>query len=364
MICVKQRCEHDKNKIAALRRLLLRWFAQEARDLPWRQTRDPYAIWVSEIMLQQTRVEAVIPYFGRFLKAFPTVQGLAAASQDRVLKLWEGLGYYSRARNLHQAAKVIVNQRSGEFPRTLEAWRSLPGVGSYTAGALASIASGLATPAVDGNILRVFSRIFEVAESIDKTSTRTRIWELASVLLPRRRAGDFNQALMDLGSCVCIPRKPRCQACPVKAWCAAMVSGRQDELPIRKVKKSVPHQTIVVAVIRKNGRYLIGKRPAGGLLGGLWEFPGGKVEPGESHDQALVREVIEETDLEVRLGRKIAVVDHAYSHFTVTLHVYACEAVAGKAKACYHSDLKWVLRGRLKEYAFPTANRRFLGDLP
>jgi A/G-specific adenine glycosylase len=300
-----------KGKQASLRRVLLGWFAREARDLPWRRTSDPYRIWLSEIMLQQTRVEAVIPYYERFLKAFPTVRDLAAAREDAVLKAWEGLGYYSRARNLHKAAKVIVGDHAGQLPETAEQWRQLPGIGPYTAGAIASIASGLAETAVDGNVLRVLSRIFGIGESIDESATKERIGSIAAALLPRKQAGAFNQALMDLGARVCIPRRPRCVACPVSRWCDAYRHGIQDQLPVRTAKKAIPHHEIVVAVVRRNGRYLIGKRPTSGLLGGLWEFPGGKIEPGETHEQALVREVREETGLEVSVGACIATVDHA-----------------------------------------------------
>jgi A/G-specific adenine glycosylase len=354
----------QKRKPAALRRRLLTWFAREARDLPWRRTRDPYRIWLSEIMLQQTRVEAVIPYYERFLKAFPTVGDLAGASEDRVLKVWEGLGYYSRARNLHQAARTIVQRRDGRMPESAEQWRELPGIGAYTAGAIASIAGNLPEPAVDGNVLRVLSRIFSITESIDEPATKERIWSIAADLLPRKQAGAFNQALMDLGARICIPRKPRCMACPVAGQCDAFAQGIQNDLPVRKAKKAIPHHDIVVAVIRRRGRYLVGKRPAGTLLGGLWEFPGGKVEPGETYEQALIREVREETGLEVCVGDPIAVVDHAYSHFAVTLHVYACEVAAGRTQARYHSQLKWVPRAELEQYAFPTANRRFLKSLP
>ena len=353
----------EKCKLAALRRRLLAWFAREARDLPWRRTRDPYHIWLSEIMLQQTRVEAVIPYYERFLKAFPTVRNLAAAPEDLVLKAWEGLGYYSRARNLRKAARLIVHERGARMPETAQDWRELPGIGAYTAGAIASIALNLPAPAVDGNGLRVLSRIFAVTESIDESATKERIWSIAADLLPRRQAGAFNQALMDLGARICIPRKPRCIACPVSRWCEAFARSIQDELPVRKPKKAIPHQTIVVAVIRRNRRYLIGRRPTGGLLGGLWEFPGGKVKPAETHEQALVREVREETGLQIRLGEPIATVHHAYSHFAVTLHVYACEVAAGRATARYHTTLKWVPRGQLDRYAFPAANRKFLQNL-
>lgn len=353
-----------KDKQTALRRVLLGWFAREARDLPWRRTRDAYHIWLSEIMLQQTRVEAVIPYYERFLKAFPTVEDLAVASEDAVLKAWEGLGYYSRARNLHRAAKIIVRERGGQWPESAAQWEQLPGIGPYTAGAIASIALCLAEPAVDGNVMRVLSRIFGVQESIDGPAGKERIWSIATDLLPRRQAGAFNQALMDLGARICIPRRPRCTLCPAARWCEAYERGIQDQLPVRRSKKVIPHHNIVVAVIRRGGRYLIGRRPSQGLLGGLWEFPGGKIEPGETHEQALVREVEEETGLTVRVGEKIATVEHAYSHFAVTLHVYGCEVEAGRAHAHYHSELKWVVRGGLSRYAFPAANRKFLDRLP
>jgi A/G-specific adenine glycosylase len=347
----------------AIRRALLRWFVAEARDLPWRRTRDPYRIWLSEIMLQQTRVETVIPYYQRFLKAFPTVRHLAAADQDRVLKLWEGLGYYGRARSLHKAARMIVTDHGGALPRTAEQWRQLPGIGPYTAGAIASIASDLAEPAVDGNVLRVLSRIFAMDDCIDDPATRRRITAIACELLPPKRAGAFNQALMDLGARICLPRRPRCAGCPAARWCDARRHGRQDELPVRRPRKAIPHHTIVVAAIRRRGRYLIGKRPATGLLGGLWEFPGGKVEPGETHADALTREVREETGLTIRVGRPIAVVDHTYSHFSVTLHVYACEVASGRPTGHFHADLKWVPLDQLNRYAFPAANRRFLDKL-
>ncbi len=348
----------------ALRRALLRWFSREARDLPWRRTRDPYHIWLSEIMLQQTRVEAAIPYYERFLRTFPTVRDLAGAHEDRVLKAWEGLGYYSRARNLHRAAKVIVEDRGGRWPETAEQWRQLPGVGPYTAGAIASIVSDLPEPAVDGNVLRVLARIFAITDSIDEAAVKAQIYDIAAAILPRKRAGAFNQALMDLGARICVPRRPRCEACPVSRWCEGFARSIQDALPVRRPKKPVPHHDIAVAAIRRSGRYLIGRRPPQGLLGGLWEFPGGKIEPGETPQDAVVREVREETGLRVRVGPRLATVEHAYSHFSVTLHVYACEVLAGRARPRQHSALKWVTRARLGDYAFPSANRRFLDRLP
>lgn len=361
---MKQLQDLARRKRLPLRRALLAWFAEEARDLPWRQTRDPYRIWLSEIMLQQTRVEAVIPYYLRFTAAFPTVQTLAAAGEDQVLKAWEGLGYYSRARSLHKAARLLVRDGGGRWPATAEQWRQLPGVGPYTAGAIASIANDLPEPAVDGNVLRVLSRIFAIEESIDEQAARQRIWDIAGIILPRRAAGAFNQALMDLGARLCVPKRPRCTTCPVRNWCDALRRGIQDDLPVRTPRKPIPHHDIVVAAIRRRGRYLIGKRPAGGLLGGLWEFPGGKVEPDESHEQALQREVREETGLSVQLVLRLATVEHTYSHMAVTLHVYLCEAAAGQARAYYHEELKWIPRPQFDRYAFPAANRRFMDRLP
>jgi len=358
---MKQPVDVPKAKRARLGRKLLAWYARNARTLPWRLTRDPYRIWLSEIMLQQTRVEAAIPYYQRFLMAFPTVQHLAAAAEDQVLKVWEGLGYYSRARNLHKAARMIVTQRAGRMPHTADEWRQLPGVGPYTAGAIASIVSNLPAPAVDGNILRVLARIFAIDDSIDEPATRERIWRIAAELLPPKSAGRWNQALMDLGAAICIPGKPRCMTCPVRQACDAFQQGLQDYLPVRRPKKALPHHHIVVAVIKKNGRYLIGRRPEGGLLSGLWEFPGGKIEPGETHEQALLREVKEETGLTIRPGDRIATVDHAYSHLSVTLHVYACQVTGGTHRARYHTQLKWVTKAQMERYAFPTANRRFMG---
>jgi len=348
---------------AGFRRRLLAWFRRNARNLPWRRTRDPYRIWVSEILLQQTRIEAVIPYYNRFIETFPTVAALAAAGQDEVLKAWEGLGYYSRARHLHAAARILVDECGGRFPKTSEGWRKLPGVGPYTAAAVASIAFGEPAPALDGNVQRVLARLFAVTSRIDKSATRRHLRWLAEALISPKAPGDFNQAMMDLGASICTPKRPRCRECPVRRYCRAYATGRQEDLPVRRAGKAIPHHEIVAAVIRKNGRFLLGKRPEGGMLAGLWEFPGGKVEPGETHEQALVREVKEETGIEVRVGGRIATVDHAYSHFTIRLHAYACEHVAGKPRKLYHTELKWVPRSRLKRYALPAANRKFLDRL-
>ena len=353
----------DTAIVARIRRALLAWYGRNARDLPWRRTRDPYAVWVSEIMLQQTRIDQGTPYFERFMSAFPTVEALAAASGDAVLKLWEGLGYYSRARNLHRAAALVVRERNGRFPQTCEDWQSLPGVGRYTAGAIASIAFNEAAPVLDGNVKRVLARLFDIAEPVDQAKTIEELWALAAALVSPRRPGDFNQAIMELGATVCTPKAPLCGTCPLQPVCEAAARGTQSERPVKGRKAATPHYEIVVAALEKNGRFLLGKRPPQGLLGGLWEFPGGKVQAKETHEQALKREIREELGVEIRVGGLAAVVNHAYSHFKVTLNVYRCTIVSGTPKPATHTALKWVPRAHFGRYAFPKANHKFLGVL-
>lgn len=343
-----------------IRRALLKWFRREARDLPWRRTHDPYAVWLSEILLQQTRVEQGLPYYERFLKASPTVESLAAAPEQQVLKLWEGLGYYTRARNLHAGARYIVQDLGGRFPNTVEGWLKVPGVGRYTAGAIVSIAFDKPAPILDGNVKRVLSRLFDIPAPVEATATQQRLWSLAEELVPRTSPGDFNQAMMELGARICVPRGPLCGQCPIEPVCAARAAGTQEQRPVRQPAKPVPHYEVVVAVICRRGRYLLGRRPPDGLLGGLWEFPGGKVHKGETHEQALKREAQEELGITIQVGEPIAVVQHAYSHFRVTLNVYRCSAPNGNPRAKVHTELRWIPRNRLSEYPLPGANHRFL----
>ncbi len=339
---------------------LLSWFAENARDLPWRRTKDPYAIWVSEIMLQQTRVPTAVPYYERFLRRFPTVEQLARARIDTVLKLWEGLGYYSRARNLHRAAQEIVARFGGHLPPSREKLLTLPGIGRYTAGAIASIAFDRREPLVDGNVTRVLCRIFRIRGYPKDAAVQKRIWAIAEKLAPEGHAGQFNQALMELGSEVCLPRHPRCHDCLVNRFCEARLHNEQDSLPTRVPKRQLPFSTVAVGVIYRSGRILIDKRQPEGLLGGLWEFPGGKKRRDESLETALRREVREELAITVRVGRLLAVVDHTYSHFRVRIHAFECTYVSGTPCCIACADFKWVRPGDLGRYAFPAANNKII----
>jgi A/G-specific adenine glycosylase len=266
----------DAPAVAELADALLSWYRAARRDLPWRRTRDPYAIWVSEIMLQQTRVATATPYWERWMARLPTVGALADAPLDDVLALWAGLGYYSRARNLHRGAVHVVREHGGELPRSAAALRAIPGVGRYTAGAIASIAFDEATPLVDGNVARVLARVFAIEEDVKSTAGGKRLWALAGELVPVEAPGDFNQALMELGATVCTPRAPDCPSCPLAARCAARATGRQAELPVvppRPAAASLPRLVQVAAWIERDGKVLLGRRPASGLYGGLWELP-------------------------------------------------------------------------------------------
>ena len=339
---------------------LLAWYRSFRRDLPWRRTSDPYLIWLSEVMLQQTQVDTVIPYFRRFLASFPTVNDLAAADIQAVLKQWEGLGYYSRARNLHKAARQIIHDRNGEMPETFDELRSLPGFGPYTAAAVGSIAFDLSEPVVDGNVLRVFTRFWGIADDIRRPIVRNKIRDRLRPFIKETSPGDFNQAMMELGALICRPTKPDCSACPLRKDCVANGEDRVEELPVKTTKAPTPHYEIAVGVIHRKGRILIAKRPQESMLGGLWEFPGGKREPDETLDVAVVREIMEETGLKAIVGEKIITLRHTYSHFSITLTAFACRAEPGKAIPHAADELKWVRPSDLDSYPFPSANKKII----
>jgi A/G-specific adenine glycosylase len=326
----------------AVRRRLLSWYDANRRDLPWRRTGDPYAIWISESMLQQTRVETVIPYYERFLARFPDPRALADAELEEVLELWTGLGYYSRARNLHRAARVLVRDHDGALPGDAESLRTLPGVGRYTAGAVASIAFDRPEPVVDGNVARVLARLHAIEEDVGASATIRRLWKEAAELAAGPRPGDLNQALMELGATVCTPRRPRCPICPLARRCAAFREGDPEALPV-KAKKSPPRPVRAVAgFVARRGRWLAVQRPTEGLLGGLWELPGGEPLPGEEPSTAMVRTLRERTGLAIPGVDALGDVDHVFTHLRLTLHVFRCKPPAGRVRLSGFEDHRWL----------------------
>ena len=334
---------------------LLAWYHKNKRTLPWRGHPSAYAVWVSEIMLQQTRVETVIPYFEKWMRLFPDIQALAQASEHDVLNAWEGLGYYSRARNLHRAAKLVVDQYDGNIPRDLTELHKLPGIGRYTLGAIASIAFGMDVSALDGNIKRVYARIFDIEEPVDSTTGEKLLWELADKYLPKGHAGDYNQALMDLGATICVPKNPRCLICPVMKLCQARQNGTQDQRPVKKLKKEVPHYVNAAGVVIERKRVLLAQRPSQGLLASMWEFPNGRVngDPAKGLSKALKTEY--NLSLRVKRGQdSLGIVQHGYSHFSVTVNVFPCELIS-RPKG---TNLKWVALKELENYPMGRIDRQ------
>lgn len=342
-----------------LRRSLLAWYGASGRDLPWRNTRDPYAIWISEVMLQQTQVKTVLPYYQRWLRVFPNVVVLANAELQQVLKQWEGLGYYARARNLHRAAQVIATQHKGQFPRALEDVVALPGIGRTTAGGILSAAFDQPVSILDGNVKRILARLLAL-EAPPNRMLET-LWHCSDQLLDPDHPRDFNQALMDLGATLCDRRRPDCQRCPWQSHCRAFHLNRQLELPMRESRPPLPQKHIGVAVIWNDQRQvLIDRRRPEGLLGGLWEFPGGKLEAGETVVDCIHREIREELDIGIEVGAHLVTVNHAYSHFRITLDVHHCQHVSGEPKPLESDEVRWVSPFELSDYPFPAANQRII----
>lgn len=340
---------------------LLRWFRRHRRDLPWRRRHDLYGIWVSEIMLQQTRVDTVIPYYREFLRRFPSLRRLAAAPLQDVLKVWEGLGYYSRARNLWLAARRIREKNHGRIPVAYGRFRELPGVGEYIAAAVLSIGNGLTIPVVDGNVLRVACRWQGIAGDIRLAATKKKVLSFLQGIIPEDSPGLFNEAVMELGALLCRPGNPRCGSCPLRRDCHAFLRGRIASLPARSRKKPVPEYRVALALIRRQGRIFIQQRPENGHLGGLWELPGGKCRAGEEPRAAVVRECREELGAEIEALNELAMVRHAYSHFKVILHVFACQLIHGRIRT--GRPRAWVKISELEKYPFPGANHKFFPKL-
>jgi A/G-specific adenine glycosylase len=334
----------DKGVYMTLAAQLLHWYRTNARDLPWRKDKDAYKIWVSEIMLQQTRVEAVKEYYKRWMERFPTPKALAQSSEQEVLACWQGLGYYSRARNLLLGVRKVCTEYGGIVPNDAARIQKLPGVGEYTAGAIASIAFDQRTPAIDGNVLRIFSRLFCLNEDIAKQSAKRKIKDLLHQYMPVRECGDFNQALMDLGAMICIPRKPRCPLCPLTNLCEAYEKEVQDVLPVKEPKKPPQKIMLVAGIIKRERTFLVQQRPAAGLLAGMWEFPTVEITAEETAMQALEDAVWNQLNQKIHVENKNSHYLHTFSHRQWDISFYHCEWLTGHdlpPNACW-SDLKSI----------------------
>ena len=356
---------------SASAKALLAWWSDHGRDgIPWKltvqadlplpdQELDPYGIWIAEVMLQQTRLAVVLPYWRRWMAAFPTVQSLAAASLDEVRLQWQGLGYYSRARRLHEAAQRLV---SGPWPRDLDSWMDLPGIGRTTAGSILSSAFNTPFPILDGNVKRVLARL--QAHPRPPARDQAQFWQWSEALLDPLRPRDYNQALMDLGATVCTPRNPNCGICPWRSCCAAYAAGDPSRWPMTDASKPLPFQVIGVGIVFNTaGNVLIDQRLEEGLLGGMWEFPGGKQELGETIETCIIRELKEELDIAVTVGEQLISLDHAYTHKKLRFVVHLCDWLSGDPQPLASQQVRWVKPEALKDYPFPAANTRIIEAL-
>jgi A/G-specific adenine glycosylase len=337
---------------------LLAWFRANQRDLPWRRTADPYAIWVSEVMLQQTQVQTVLPYYERFMRRFPTLESLAEAPEEDVIREWAGLGYYARARNLRRGAQAVVAEHGGQVPREVAGLLRLPGVGRYTAGAIASIAFNEPAPILDGNVTRVLCRVFGLRGNPKSAPLQGRLWELAEELIPPGAAREFNPAMMELGATVCLPVAPRCDMCPVAGLCVAWREGTQQELP--ETPPGAPTEAVraVAGVLWRDGHVLLARRRAGGRWSGMWQFPNGEVGPEESWTEALRRAMRESVGVEVEAGAMVGTFQHTVTRYRVTLRAFHVPRFGGEPAPVGCAECAWVAPEALLEYGLPSAHRR------
>jgi A/G-specific adenine glycosylase len=341
---------------------LLAWFESNQRKLPWRLRYLPYEIWISEIMLQQTQVQTMLPYYNRWMERFPRLQAVALAPEEQLLKCWEGMGYYARVKNIRKTANLLVEKFDAAFPKNYDVLLGLPGIGRYTAGAIMSIAFNADYTAVDGNVARIFARLFDVESPLQDKESQKACWTIAECLLPKGKARSFNQALMDFGAMVCTPRNPSCTECPIRALCRGLQVGVVNQRPVSRRARDIVPIHAALGVLVREGKIFIQKRPPSGLMPDLWEFPGGKLQDGETPEDALVREFQEELELRVRDLRKIAQIRHSYTTFRVTLHAFTCHLEDASQEPLVRSavDGRWVTPRELDLYAFPAANRSLI----
>ena len=341
---------------------LLRWFRKTNRQLPWRRTYNPYHVWISEIMLQQTQMDRGVAYFLRWIERFPDVRAVAAAEEQEILKYWEGLGYYARARNLHKAAQVIADDFGGEVPCDYQQLLLLPGIGPYTAAAIASVAGNYDVPVIDANVTRVYARLFNIGESVKERQVQRRLAAIAESLLPRGQARVYNQALMDLGGLVCTPKKPCCSECPVAESCRALQAGTVAVRPIVGSPKKIVTVHKVTGIIKWNEKIFIQQRKKNEVWGGLWEFPGGQLVDGEKSGDEIVPRILEDTGLSVALVKNITKVVHQYTHHKIILDCFLCRLDGETAEPLLASAAKyqWITVDELEQFAFPAGPRKIL----
>ncbi|MBC8186323.1 A/G-specific adenine glycosylase [candidate division KSB1 bacterium] len=347
-------------QIIKFRKNLINWFQANQRKLPWRETNNPYKIWIAEVMLQQTQVIKVIPYFNKFIKQIPNIKSLANVDLQRILKLLEGLGYYARARNMHRAARLILQNHKGEVPTNYEDIKKLPGFGDYIAAAVLSQAFNFPYQVVDGNVKRVLARVFLIDLPINVSNGNKIFKNKAADLLDQSHPGDFNQAMMELGALVCKPQNPLCLNCPVSKYCKALSENKQIQYPKKIKKKPAPEYKIVVGVVQKSGHILIVQRKSSGLLGGLWEFPGGKIKNDESAINGCIREMREKVNAEVTQPEFLAEIKHAYTHFKIKMNIFKCLYSSGKIILNEHQDFRWIKIKEISEFPVHGANLKIL----
>ena len=340
---------------------LLTWYKKNDAQYPWRSTNNPYHIWISEIMLQQTQANTVIKYYNNWVNKFPNISSVAKAPPDDILKSWEGLGYYARARNFHLACKKLYDKGLNEVPNNYNEFIQLPGVGEYTAAAVISIAYNKPYPVIDANVIRVISRIKEIPHAFPKS--KKIINKHLLNIIPKKKPGDFNQAIMDFGRFVCTNFSPKCRECIVRLHCDAFINNRVNNFPIKLKKIKKPHYDIAVGIIWNEKKILITKRRENGLLGGLWEFPGGKIKPNELSEECIIREIKEELNIQVDVQKKIHKIKHAYSHFSITMHAYNCQFIKGNPKLLGCADFKWISPKDIQKFPFPKANHKIFNKI-
>lgn len=342
--------------MTAFTRRLLIWYRSRERAMPWRGQKDPYKIWLSEVMLQQTQVQTVKSYYEKWLNKFPTLNAVADTTEDEILKTWEGLGYYARARNFQKACRQIVEEFGGKIPADENQFAQLKGVGPYTTAAVLSIAFGKQLPVIDGNVKRVVARLEQISKPPSKALSQ--IETFLKKHIPQKDPGDFNQAMMDIGATLCRPQRPFCQKCPLSGFCKAFKNGKTDTYPLKEKKKERPHYRIAVGIVWKGNKILVSKRKSGGLLGGLWEFPGGKIQANETSMECAVRELREEVGIQVHPLFSIGIIGHAYTHFSIEMEGIFCEYISGRVRPLECEKCQWISLEDISDLPFPKANHK------